>query len=203
MGRPRLHDERTERELLKAAESLLSEGGGPALSVRRVAEAAGTTPRAIYTVFGGKEGLLRALFREAFKSLAAELDALPLTSDPVADLVTAGAVGFRRWARTHPDLFRLAFEEQATPVTPTDSEVGVEAFGRLVMRARRCVAAGVLPAGSELEASLLLHAFCEGMAGLEARARFPPLVGRDLSQMWRDGLTAMVRGFSGRPPEGA
>src|SRR4030095_5589623 len=99
MGRPRLHDERTERELLAAAEVLLAEGGAEALSVRRLAEAARTTPRAIYSIFGGMDGLLGALFREAFHALAAALDALVLTDDPMADLVAAGAVGFRGWAR--------------------------------------------------------------------------------------------------------
>lgn len=195
MGRPRLHDERTERELLRAAEVLLAEGGGAALSVRRVAEAAGATPRAIYTLFGDKEGLLRALYRQAFNSLTAELDALPLTDDAIADLVAAGAVGFRRWAQRHPDLFRLAFEEAVTQVTRADLQAGEAAFGRLVARARRCAEAGLLPAGSEVEVSLLLHAFCEGMAGLEARSRFPPLQGRDLSAMWRQGLAAMVDGL--------
>jgi hypothetical protein len=80
-------------------------------------------------------------------------------------------------------------------VTPGDTEAGVEAFGRLVVRVRRCVDAGLLPQGSEIDASLLIHAFCEGMAGFEARARFPPLIGRDLAAMWRDGLQAIVTGF--------
>src|SRR4029453_15136385 len=99
MGRPRLHDETTERELLAAAERLLAEGGAEALSVRRLAEAAETTPRAIYSLFGGMDGLFRALFREAFHALSADLDALPLTDDPRADLIATGATGFRGWAK--------------------------------------------------------------------------------------------------------
>jgi AcrR family transcriptional regulator len=195
MGRPRLHDARTERELLTAAERLLSEGGGESLSVRRVADLAGTTPRAIYTVFEGKEGLLRALFREAFRALSAELDALPLTDDPRADLVAAGAVAFRGWARTHPDLFRLAFEERGAALRPSDSAAGVEAFGRLVARVQRCVDAG-LAQGEAVAIALAFHGLCEGLASLEARARFPPLSGRDAGALWNAALTALVLGFA-------
>ena len=195
MGRPRLHDEHTRRGLLAAAETLLSAGGAEALSVRRLAEAAGTTPRAIYSLFGSKEGVLRALFRESFRALSATLDALPLTDDPQGDLVAAGALGFRSWARAHPQLFRLTFEEVVTPVEPADTQVGVEAFGRLVARVRRCTDAGLIAAGTETEVALAFHAMCEGLASLESRGRFPPLEGRDSLALWTSALGAVVNGF--------
>ncbi len=195
MGRPRLHDDKTERDLLAAAEGLLAEGGAEALSVRRLAEAAGTTPRAIYSVFGGMDGLLQALFREAFSALSANLDALPLTDDPEADLIAAGAQGFRHWARAHPDLFRLAFMDRTTPVRPVDSAAGFEAFGRLLARIRRCVAAGVFPAGAETAIGLAYNAMCEGLASLEARNRLLTQVGGDPAAIWEMSLAALVRGF--------
>lgn len=207
MGRPRLHDDRTERELLAAAEVLLAEGGAGALSVRRLAEAAGTTPRAIYSRFGGKDGLLQALFREAFHALAGRLDALPLTGDPVADLVDAGVCGFRAWALERPDLFRLAFEDWTTPVRPADTEAGVQAFARLRSRIAHCVRAGALPAGCEAELGLAFHGLCEGLASLETRRRFPPFAELDPESMWRSALLAVVRGYAQastepRPPPG-
>ena len=52
MGRPKEHDEATGVALLDAAERLVATGGVGALSVRAVAEAVGTTTRAIYSVFG-------------------------------------------------------------------------------------------------------------------------------------------------------
>jgi AcrR family transcriptional regulator len=196
MGRPRLHNEQTERELLIAAERLLATGGIDALSIRALADAAGSTTRAVYTVFGGKEGLLRALFREAFRALDAGLEALPLTSDPAADLVAAGAEGFRGWARSHPDLFRLAFEgavawRAGAPI----EEMGVQAFGRLRERVRRCIDAGLISSGREVEVALSFHALCEGMASLEARGRFPPLSEQDPGAPWRSALTALVNGY--------
>ena len=194
MGRPRLHDQSTERELLSAAEALLAEGGVEALSIRRVAEAAGTTPRAIYSVFGDKDGLVRALFREAFAVIGADLDALPLTDDPIADLVTAGAVGFRGGARARPSLFQLAFS-YVGPADRAPEVTGVEAFGRLQQRIRRCVDAGLIAPDSALTLGLSFHALSEGLASLEARGRFPLLAGQDPAELWRSALTALVQGF--------
>jgi AcrR family transcriptional regulator len=198
MGRPRLHDERTERDLLSAAETLLAAEGAEGLSMRRVAEAAGTTPRAIYSLFGGRDGLLQALFREAFHALSADLDALPVTDDPRADLLAAGLDGFRNWAKAHPDLFRLAFMDRSTPVRPVDSEAGLQAFGRLLARIRRCVDAGLFPPGSETEIGLAYNAMCEGLASLEARNRLLAHLGRDPTAIWTASLEAVLRGFSVR-----
>jgi AcrR family transcriptional regulator len=196
MGRPRLHDEQTERELLAAAERLLANGGMDALSVRALAEAAGSTTRAVYTVFGGKEGLLRALYREAFRALEADLKALALTDDPAADLVAAGVEGFRGWARAHPQLFRLAFEDAAPRAEGPVEETGVQAFGRLRERVRRCIDAGLIAEGREMEVALSFHALCEGLAVFEARGRFPLLRGQDPVVMWRSALTALVTGYA-------
>jgi len=195
MGRPRVHDDKTERDLLAAAEGLLAEGGAQALSVRRLAEAAGTTPRAIYSVFGGMDGLLQALFRVAFNALSADLDALPVTDDPEADLLAAGTQGFRHWAKTHPDLFRLAFTDRESRVRLEPAEAGLQAFGRLLARIRRCIDAGLFPPGSEFEIGLAFNAMCEGLASMEARNQLMAQVGRDPDATWDSSLRAAVRGY--------
>jgi AcrR family transcriptional regulator len=198
MGRPRLHDQGTERDLLAAAERLLAEGGFDALSVRALAQAAGATTRAVYTVFGGKDGLLGALYREAFRALEVDLDALPVTDDPTADLVAAGVVGFRGWARAHPELFRVAFERSRRPEDLPDAAAGVPAFDRLRLRVRRCIAAGLIAEGRELEVAFSFHALCEGLAVFEARGRLPLLSGQDPVAMWRSALGALVAGYGER-----
>ena len=77
MGRPREHDEHTRAALRAAAERLVAAGGSAALSVRAVAEEAGTTTRAVYSVFGSKDGLLvDALAQGAFEFLFEESGAL-------------------------------------------------------------------------------------------------------------------------------
>jgi AcrR family transcriptional regulator len=196
MGRPRLHDETTERELLTAAEALLAAEGAEAISVRRLAEAAGTSARAIYSVFGDKAGLMRALFDEAFVALQHDLDALPMTDDPLADVVACGTLGFRKWALARPHLFHLVFDTpQRVERPPRPAESGVQAFDRLLARVRRCADAGLLPKGLEGDIGVAFHALCEGLAALEMRRRFPLTPERDAADDWDRALTALLNGF--------
>src|SRR5687767_7849957 len=115
MGRPREHDEQTREALRAAAERLFDEGGAAGVSVRAVADAVGTSTRAVYALFGSRDGLLvDALGQRAFELLGHWLDEHPETDDPVADLIDAAVSVFRRFVREHPALFRVTFQ-QAVP----------------------------------------------------------------------------------------
>src|SRR4051794_34411571 len=103
MGRPKEHDEQMAVALLDAAEHIAERDGVAALSVRRVANEVGTTTRAVYSLFGAKEGLVGALGARAFDLLGASVTALPSTEDPGSDLVQAG-IAFCHFARKHPAL---------------------------------------------------------------------------------------------------
>src|SRR3954454_22132444 len=116
MGRPREHDERTAAALLAAAERTVQEGGSDVLSVRGVATEVGTTTRAVYSVFGSKDGLIAALGARAFELLQEGLEALTRTDDPGADLVAAGLM-FRRFMRDHPALFSIGVQRNVPAET--------------------------------------------------------------------------------------
>ena len=107
MGRPKTHRAATGEALLQAAEQLVETEGIEALTVRRVAESVGTSTRAVYALYGSKDALVAALGGRAFDLLRVEIDALPRTDDPAADLVRAGVTVFRRFAVEHPALFRV------------------------------------------------------------------------------------------------
>jgi AcrR family transcriptional regulator len=195
MGRPREHDEAVALALLDAAELTLQESGFEALSVRGVAEAAGTTTRAVYSVFGSKDGLLAALAVRAFALLGAAVAALPTTDEPGRDLVDAGAVVFRRFAREHPILFRLGFQARAAPAewqTQLDQARG-RAFRELLARVQRVEAAGALNGRTAIEAAGHFHALCEGLTEMEIRGGF---TGRPAEAAWRDALNALVAGLA-------
>lgn len=190
MGRPREHDEQTATALLDAAERLVEAGGPNSLSLRRLARRARTTTRAVYGLFGSKEGLIVALGNRAFEILGAGVRALPTTSDPVADLVEAGLVVFRRFAVDHPSLFRLAIERDAI----TDDLVGGfrstqrEALAELQRRVAR-----LGQRGDALDETIEFHALCQGLAALELRGLLP--AGRE-ERLWRHALAALVTGFT-------
>src|SRR5215218_10806303 len=108
MGRRREHDESIAVALLDAAERTIAERGVDALSLRDIARDAGTTTRAIYSLFGSKDALLGALGVRAFNLLQREIEALPATDQPVDDLIEVALI-FRRFALEHPALFSIAF----------------------------------------------------------------------------------------------
>ena len=139
MGRPKEHDEQTAAALLDAAERIAEQDGLAALSVRRVANEVGTTTRAVYSLFGAKEGLVAALGARAFDLLGATVAALPTTGDPAADLVRAGLV-FRRFTREHPALFRIGVQHIDVP-----PESGRDVRRRRVSGARRAPRPGGPP----------------------------------------------------------
>ena len=75
--------------------------------MRAVAAEAGTTTRAVHSLFGSKEGLLiDALAESAFDFVADNIAALDVTGDPVDDLVAVGVPVFRSLTLDHPALSR-------------------------------------------------------------------------------------------------
>ncbi len=190
MGRPRVHDEHTATKLLAAAEQLLQEHGATALSLRGIADRAGTSTRAVYSVFGSKEALLGALGAHAMDLLGDRVDAIPVTEDPPFDLVEAALV-FRRFALDHPALFEVAFWRVDPNIRPLFRAEAADALTSLTRRFRAFSAAGLLGQRSMLEAELAFDCLCRGMAAAELR-RLPP--GVDPERLWRDAFWAQLTG---------
>jgi AcrR family transcriptional regulator len=195
VGRPREHDERTASSLLAAAEQSVQEHGPEAVTVRGVARDAGTSTRAVYSLFGSKEGLIAALAAQAFDILREGVEAVPTTDRSDADLVEAGLV-FRRFAIEHPSLFRLAFPGGPTHsrTAPAVRSAATTALEALKLRIARLDADGALRGCSVAEATLHFDAVCEGLAALELRGSFPL---EDGERLWRQGLRAIADGFAG------
>jgi AcrR family transcriptional regulator len=197
VGRPKVHDKRTALALLEAAERLVAEDGLETLSVRRVAGAVGTTTRAVYSLYGSKEGLVVALGVRAFELLRAAIMALPATDDPAGDLVEAGVVVFRRFVLQHPALFRLAVQHTAVPSELAQGFRGAaeHALEGLQSRVARLAEAGQLGARTLADASCEFHALCEGLAALEVRCAIPQ---DEAERIWRDALAALMAGWGVR-----
>lgn len=195
MGRPREHGERTRSALLEAAESIAAAEGPDAVSVRRVAEQANTTTRAVYSLYGSKEGLLAALGNRAFEILGLWIRNIEATDDPVADLVEGYAVQFRRWTLEHPALFRLGLLGEQLPPDLAERfrPARIEALGYLVTQLGLVLGlSGGFSNRTLMETTTQFDAMCEGLAMLERRGALPK--GQE-EQLWRDGLNALVTGL--------
>jgi AcrR family transcriptional regulator len=113
----------TRESLLDAAESLFSEHGIQAASLRAITQRAGANLAAVHYHFGSKEGLVRAVFSRRLKPLNEErlrlLEAAQLEGDPAADGVERVLHAFMA------PLLRAAREKTE----------GARSFGRLMGRA--------------------------------------------------------------------
>ncbi|GAP45622.1 tetR family transcriptional regulator [Streptomyces azureus] len=78
------------------------------VTVRALATAAGTSTTAVYSLFGGKDGLIGEVRNRAVAGLFQDVSAVPTSEDPLADLY-ALAAAYRRWGREHSHLYAVLF----------------------------------------------------------------------------------------------
>jgi AcrR family transcriptional regulator len=194
--------------LLAAAAELLSREGRPAVSVRRVADEVGTTTRAVYSLFGDKEGLLRALSADVAETMRRRHEEVPERDDPVAEIVDL-AFGYRAAALEKPNLYAVFIDEirdNADPADPIFSLV-YRSFDRVLQTVRRCLDAGLFPGRTEFDVGRFLFALVHGLASLELRG----ILGDEATarQTWRLSVQAALAGLRqppsspGRPRTGA
>lgn len=191
MGRPREHDQATAARLLEAAARTLHEHGADAVSVRGLAEEIGTTTRALYTLFGSKESLMRALYRTGFETLYRHHAAVTLTGDPEADLV-ALAHAYRRAALENRHLYGLMFGG-ARGYDPSSEDR--EFARRTLVQVRDAVRAGAASghlANDTKGITLQLWALVHGLATLELQGVFADA--ETGARYWSDAVRAFVRG---------
>lgn len=169
MPPPRRHDDALRATLVELASETVAVGGGRALSLRTLASAAGTTTAAVYTLFGSRDGLLRAVVEEGFRRFADRLATVPRSTDPGADLFALG-LAYRANALANPHFYRVMFAAVEDPAHSADvftSPTFVvlrEAVARLPEAAR--------PGGAE-EVALRLWAVVHGLVSLELAGLMP------------------------------
>ncbi|WP_285789035.1 TetR-like C-terminal domain-containing protein [Micromonospora sp. NBRC 101691] len=103
------------------------------VTLRALVEGTGASTMAVYTHFGGMPGLWRAVRQEGFTRLAARLDQVRPTSDPVRDLAALGAAYVDN-ALSNPALYRTMYDAVAEL---DDPQAAAAAFGVLVAGAAR------------------------------------------------------------------
>jgi AcrR family transcriptional regulator len=197
MGRPREHDEPTRARILEEAARLLSAEGAQGLTVRRVADESETTTRAIYSLFGDKQGLLRALFHEAAAVLTSRHEQVQRRLDPVREMVEL-ALAYRQAALEHPNLYGLLMNDvPGFSPDPDDIRLARRSFARVASTLQRLADDGRLGGRTAERAGSEMWALVHGMASLELR-RMLGSAG-DAEAVWRDAVETTVRGLE-RPP---
>jgi AcrR family transcriptional regulator len=156
--------------LLAAAHDLLATEGPGALTVRRIAAAAGMSTMNVYSRFGGKDGVLEELYVDGFRRLGAKMESSPSSDDPLDDLRQCGAC-YRQFARENATYYSLMFDRVVPDFEPSDAArtTAKAALGQLANRVQRAMDAGRLRPGDAFVVAAALWACEHGLSSLEAR----------------------------------
>lgn len=168
-----MYDDDTRTRLIEQAAEVLTHEGPHALTTRRVAAAAGTSTNALYTLIGGKEELLREIYREAFTRLAAAFAAVPRTDDPLADYMNIGRA-YVEQALRHPALYEVMFACPAPEFEPSpeDAAFAWSTFETNIEGAQRCIDAGLF-VGDATEIATSMWCVSHGVVSLALGGMIP------------------------------
>lgn len=141
------------------------------VTLRSVVEGTGVSTMAVYTYFGGMDGLWRAMRQEGFTRLAARLSRVRATADPVRDLAALGSAYVSN-ALAAPDLYRVMFDAGFDLEDPAAADESLGSLVEAVARARETgrFRADVDPPALATQTWAVGH----GLASLVAAGPLPP-----------------------------
>ena len=140
------------------------------ITLRSLVAGTGVSTMAVYTWFGGMDGMWKALRQEGFTRLAGRLATVPTSDDPVRDL-TALVAAYLGNALDHPDLYRVMFD---ATYELEDAEAADRTLEYLVRAAARGRAAGRFRAGTDaLELAIQSWVIGHGLVSLVTPGPLP------------------------------
>ena len=189
--------------LVDATLQLLREEVPADLTVRRIATAADTTTMALYTGFGGRDGLLDVVYARGFEQLGQQMAPAALVADP-AEAVVELLGSYRAFALANPGLYGLLFERVLPGFDPSP-EVRSTAldttFGLLTTQTGRLLGMDAQDATAR-ELGYMLWALTHGLVSLElshasrSPLAHPALAGADGQDVLDTALRAAMSGWN-------
>jgi AcrR family transcriptional regulator len=156
-----------EAAVIDAATNLLASEGPAALSIRRIAAAAGVAPMSVYNRFGSKKGVVDALFSEGFVRLDKAIT-ITRSGDIEKDLVTCGR-RYRSFALDNPTLYALMFSRAVPDYVPSveASSIAGRSFLHLVDHLAWYIEHTIIEAGDPVEIAQRVWEAMHGAMSLE------------------------------------
>ncbi|MFC4122448.1 TetR/AcrR family transcriptional regulator [Nonomuraea zeae] len=194
------------QDLLDAAMHVLREQGALHLTLRRVADVAGTSTMGIYTCFGGRAGLLEAIYQYGFHLLHEVMTkSLDGHASPL-DRIMAVALGYREFALGDPALYALMFERPLPDFDPSPQQredaLGLT-FDLLSQATAAASKAGLISSGDPVRAAYLVWTTIHGLVSIELTCSLrSPLPGWFLNsreegeRILADGVRALLSGLT-------
>jgi AcrR family transcriptional regulator len=184
--------------LLDVASDLLVNDGSDALTMRRVAKAAGCSTTVLYRLFEGKHGIVRGLYREGFDRLRARLAAVD-EDDPLLRL-RGLALAYRDHALQEPAYYTVMFSRPVPEFEPSPDDVQ---HGRASLQVLVDAVAGAEEAGWVTDAepqhvAEVLWAAAHGAVSLELAGH---LAEDAAARVFSDLTTAALARFLSHDPD--
>jgi len=192
--RHRTSDE-SSAAILEAARDLLAREGQGALTVRRIAAAAGGSTMNVYSRFGGKDGVIDALLIEGFQKLTEVIADAHAGADAIDDLATC-AQGYRTFALQHSTYYELMFDRSIPGYVMSPQAIGAAAAALVALaeRVQRAIDEGVIRDGDSRQIATVFWSACHGPVSLELK-----LTGKadtDWNEVHRQLIDSLLRGMA-------
>jgi AcrR family transcriptional regulator len=197
MPRPKQRTPELAETVLRAGLRLVADDGVGALTARRLAADAGTSPAAVYELFGDKAGVVRALFFSGFERLGEHLGEPSEDGTPLERLLDL-AQRYRGFLIAHPSLAAIMFSQPFATFDPAPEEqaAGTAVRDRVLLAVRAAVDAGAL-AGDPVDIGHAYVSLIQGLAAAECAHRLGSSDAA-VQRRWDASVTALLRGFG--PP---
>jgi AcrR family transcriptional regulator len=162
----------TRKRICDAAMRLFVEEGFEQTSMRRIADAVGYTPGALYAYFEDKDEILYSLLETGFARLRETMQGTPALA-PRERLLRVGEI-YLRFAIENPHFYDLMFIMSNTRRRIREEEhwqVGIDTYEFLRGAVRAGMDAGLIPHGDADAVSFALWSNVHGIASLLLRGR--------------------------------
>jgi AcrR family transcriptional regulator len=197
--------EATRAEIARAALQLFLDEGYERVSMRRIAEAVGYTPGALYAYFRDKDEILYALHVEGFARLRAATRAVDGSRLQAGEQLFRLGEQYLRFAFENPRLYELMFITSRIGVRIREDakwEVGLDNYQHLRSVVRACMEAGAIPRGDVEVATFATWAQVHGIASLVIRGRTHSVIAAgQLPRVVRDAYRFAFGGLLEKPAE--
>ncbi len=183
--------------LLDVASDLLVSGGSEALTMRRVAAAAGCSTTVLYRLFEGKHGIVQGLYREGFDRLRARL--ATVGEDEPLPRLRGLALAYRDYARQEPAYYTVMFSRPVPEFEPSPADVqhGRSSLEVLVEAVAAAQRAGQVTSAEPQHVAEVLWAAAHGAVSLELAGH---LDGEPASRVFGDVTAGALARFLADAP---
>lgn len=164
----------TAEKILRAAHKLMDREGPDAVTMRRVAEAVGITPMAIYRHFPNRDALLKRISDRSFATVAVEWDARARGGDFLQGLLKS-LEHYLDYALEHPHMFDHAFSVRRDDARRFPEDFRSRRSPTLNVIADRLsegIRLGLLREVDPWDAAMTLWALAHGLISLYRAGRF-------------------------------